>query len=145
MSERSEMSREDFMAFIMEHTEKPRNNRKMESPTVDVNGGNPGCGDVVTMYLKIGDDETIEDISFVGEGCKISMAGASFVTSRLKGKTVSEVEAMEYDLISDTFGRQVMATRPRCALLAFGTTKAAVKKYREDAMRQAIAHNAADD
>ena len=126
------MSREDFMAFILDHREKPRNNHPMDDPTVEVSGGNPGCGDIVTIYLKVGDDEKIEDISYVGEGCTISQAGASFMTSRLKGKTLAEVEEMDYDIITETFGREVMATRPRCATLALGTTKSAIKKYRDE-------------
>lgn len=138
MSERPEWSREDFMAFILDHREKPRNNHKMDDPTVEVSGGNPGCGDILTVYLKVGDDEKIEDISYLGEGCIISQAGASFLTSRLKGKPLDEVEEMNYDIILDTFGRDVMATRPRCATLALNTTKAAIKKYREDAMKAAV-------
>jgi nitrogen fixation NifU-like protein len=130
MPEQPQMSREDFMAFILDHREKPRNNHPMDAPTVEVSGGNPGCGDIVTIYLKVGEDEKIEDISYVGEGCTISQAGASFMTSRLKGKTLAEVEEMDYDIITETFGREVMATRPRCATLALGTTKAAIKKYR---------------
>src|SRR5947209_8435938 len=78
-----EWTREDFMAFIIDHREKPRNHRKMEDASVHVTGGNPGCGDIITMYLKVGPDEKIEDISFVGEGCTISQAGASFMTTRL--------------------------------------------------------------
>jgi len=140
------MSREDFMAFILDHREKPRNNHAMDNATVEASGGNPGCGDIVTVYLKVGDDERIEDLSYVGEGCTISQAGASFMTSRLKGKTLAEVEAMEYDIITDTFGRKVMATRPRCATLALGTIKSAVKKYRDEARKQSVndAPNVAD-
>jgi len=146
MSERPQMSREDFMAFILDHREKPRNNHAMDNPTVEASGGNPGCGDIVTVYLKVGDDDRIEDLSYVGEGCTISQAGASFMTSRLKGKTLAEVEAMEYDIITDTFGREVMATRPRCATLALGTIKSAVKKYRDAARKQSVndAPNVAD-
>lgn len=138
MSERPQMSREDFMAFILDHREKPRNNHAMDDPTVEASGGNPGCGDIVTVYLKVDDDDRIADISYVGEGCTISQAGASFMTSRLKGKTLAEVEAMEYDIITDTFGREVMATRPRCATLALGTIKSAVKKYRDEARKQPL-------
>lgn len=138
MSAGSELSREDLIAFIMDHIEKPRNNRTMDNSTVDVSGGNPGCGDIVTMYLKVADDESIEDISFVAEGCTISRAGASFMTSHLRGKKLSEVEEMSYDIITETFGRDVMATRPRCATLALGTTKAAVKKYREAAVKRSL-------
>lgn len=138
MSAQPEWSREDFMAFVLDHREKPRNRHEMADATVHVTGGNPGCGDIVTMYLKIGPDERVEDVSFVGEGCTISQAGASFVTTRLKGKTVAEIAAMNYDLVTETFGREVMATRPRCATLALGTAKTAVQKYRDDARRAAL-------
>ena len=138
MSERPQMSREDFMAFILDHREKPRNNHPMDDPTVEASGGNPGCGDIVTVYLKVGEDERIEDISYVGEGCTISQAGASFMTGRLKGKRLSDIEAMDYDIITDTFGPQVMATRPRCATLALGTIKSAVKKYRDEATKRSL-------
>jgi nitrogen fixation NifU-like protein len=138
MTERPQMSREDFMAFILDHREKPRNNHPMDDPTVEASGGNPGCGDILTVYLKVGDNEQIEDISYVGEGCTISQAGASFMTSRLKGKTLSDVEAMGYDIITDTFGREVMATRPRCATLALGTIKSAVKKYRDETIKKSL-------
>ena len=138
MSERPQMSREDFMAFILDHREKPRNNHTMDAPTVEASGGNPGCGDIVTVYLTVGEDERIEDISYVGEGCTISQAGASFMTGRLKGKTLSDIEAMNYDIITDTFGPQVMATRPRCATLALGTIKSAVRKYRDEATKRSL-------
>lgn len=138
MSERPQMSREDFMAFILDHREKPRNNHAMDDPTIEATGGNPGCGDIVTVYLKVGDDERIEDISYVGEGCTISQAGASFMTTRLKGKPLAEVEAMGYDLVTETFGPQVMATRPRCATLALGTIKSAIKRYRDAVTKRSI-------
>lgn len=131
-------SREDFMAFILDHREKPRNRREMADATVQVTGGNPGCGDLVTMYLKIGPDERVEAVSFIGEGCTISQAGASFMTTRLVGKSVAQIEAMDYALVTETFGREVMATRPRCATLALGTAKAAIQKYRDDARRAAL-------
>lgn len=138
MSERPQMSREDFMAFVLDHREKPRNNHPMDDPTVEATCGNPGCGDIVTVYLRVGDDERIEDISYIGEGCTISLAGASFMTSRLKGKPVAEVEEMGYEIITDTFGPQVMATRPRCATLALGTIKSAIKKYRDEAALRSL-------
>jgi len=132
------MSREDFMAFIIDHREKPRNNHKIEDADATYTGGNPGCGDIVTMYLKVGDDDTIQDLAFIGEGCTISQAGASFITSRLKGKPLAAVEEMDYDLIINTFGKEVMATRPRCATLGLSTAKTAIRVYRDTQRRADI-------
>ncbi len=139
MSDAPTVSRDDLIAFVIQHTEKPHNRGEMPDATVSYTGGNPGCGDIVTMYLKIGDDERIEDVSFTAEGCTISRAGASWITDLVKGKRVDEVEAMEYQPIMETFGRDVMATRPRCATLGFSTVKTAVKKYRDDYRRAVLA------
>ncbi|MHB8644890.1 MAG: iron-sulfur cluster assembly scaffold protein [Thermomicrobiales bacterium] len=146
MPERPQMSREDFMAFILDHREKPRNNHAMDDATVEATGGNPGCGDIVTVYLKVGAGERIEDLSYLGEGCTISQAGASFMTSRLKGKALAEIEEMDYEIVTDTFGPQVMATRPRCATLALGTIKSAIKQYRDEERKRSLGVSAdADD
>lgn len=139
MPQYPEMTREDFIAFILEHTEKPRNYREMPDATVSHQGGNPGCGDLVTMYLKVGEGDKIEDVSFTHDGCTISKAGASFMTNRLKGKTVQEIEEMDFDLVTQTFGREVMATRPRCATLGLSTAKTAAKIYRDSKRREDIA------
>ena len=59
----------------------------MEDSDVQLGGGNPGCGDLITMYVKIGDDDRVDDVSFEGEGCTISQAGGSIVTELAKGLT----------------------------------------------------------
>ncbi len=140
MSSQPAMSREDFIAFVLDHREKPRNRGAMPDADAAYTFGNPGCGDIVTMYLKVGADDTVQEISFEGDGCTISQAGASFITTRLKGKPVREIEAMEYDLILTTFGKDVMATRPRCAALGLNAAKAAAKVY-TDAQRLAAARS----
>lgn len=139
MLNQSAMSREDFIAFVTDHREKPRNRRAMPDADAEYTAGNPGCGDLVTMYLKVGTGDTVQDISFVGEGCTISQAGASFITTRLQGKPLVEIAAMEYDLIFTTFGKEVMATRPRCATLGLNAAKAAAKVY-DDRQRLAAAN-----
>lgn len=103
-------------------------------------GGNPGCGDIVTVYLRLGEGERIEDVSFEGEGCTISQAAASIVTDKVLGKTLAELRAMTHAVVVDEMGREVVANRLRCATLALNTLKAAEKKYRAGQ----AAHSAAD-
>lgn len=98
-------------------------------------GGNPGCGDVVTVYLKgAGDHERIEGVSYEGEGCTISMAASSMILEQVVDGdlTMDEVLAMDYNEMIEQLGRQIVASRPRCATLGLGTLKAAIRRYQQD-------------
>ena len=98
-------------------------------------GGNPGCGDVVTVYLKGAEDhEHIADVSYEGEGCTISMAASSMLLEQVvEGKlTMDEVLALDYNEMIEQLGRQIVASRPRCATLGLGTLKAAIRRYQQD-------------
>ena len=122
--------RQEFIDLILEHYENPRHRGALESPDVVMRGGNPGCGDIVTLYLRLGQDERIEDVSFEGEGCTISQAAASMMTENALGKTLPQVRAMSAELIVEEMGREVVANRLRCATLGLNTLKAAERKYR---------------
>ena len=98
-------------------------------------GGNPGCGDVVTVYLKGAEDqEHMEDVSYEGEGCTISMAASSMLLEDVhKGNlTMDQVLEMDYNEMIEKLGRQIVASRPKCATLGLGTLKAAIRRYQQD-------------
>ena len=116
--------------FIIEHYENPHRYGPVEDATVVQKGGNPGCGDVVTFYLKVDETGHISDISFEGEGCTISQAGSSLVTEMFEGKTLAEVEATSPEAVLDQLGHELTATRLKCATLGLNTTKDAVRKLR---------------
>jgi len=122
--------RQEFIDFILDHYENPRHHGAMENPDVVMRGGNPGCGDVVTLYLRLDGGERIADVSFEGEGCTISQAAASIIAEKVIGKTLADVTAMDAQIVVDEMGREVVANRLRCATLALNTLKAAEKKYR---------------
>ena len=86
------MDRQAQIDFILDHYENPRHYGPLADATVVQKGGNPGCGDIVTFYLKVDGDDRIEAISFEGEGCTISQAASSIVTEMFTGKTLAEVE-----------------------------------------------------
>ena len=121
--------RQEFIDFILDHYENPRHHGALEQADVVMRGGNPGCGDIVTLYLKLGEGERIVDASFEGEGCTISQAGASIMTEKLLGKTLAEVTELDSGVMIEEMGREVVANRLRCATLAINTAKAAEKKY----------------
>ncbi|HEY8600134.1 MAG TPA: iron-sulfur cluster assembly scaffold protein [Thermomicrobiales bacterium] len=125
------MDRQSQIEFILDHYENPRNHGKLDPVDVVSDGGNPGCGDIVTIYLKVDDDERIEHVTFEGQGCTISQAAASLVTEMVTGKPLDEVLELDYDAIIDELGREVVMSRPRCATLALGTIKAAAASYKK--------------
>lgn len=83
-----------YQELIVDHNRSPRNFRKIEGATYTAEGYNPLCGDKLTVYLTLGDDDVITDVSFEGTGCAISVASASLMTQQLKGKSVQEAEEL---------------------------------------------------
>ena len=130
------MDRQEAIENLLDHYEHPRNQGAIEDADVVMPGGNPGCGDIVTIYLKVdGAGDAVERVTFEGQGCTISQAAASILTELVGHKPLAEVDAMDFNDMIDLLGREVVSTRPRCATLALGTLKAAVHKYRADRRR----------
>ena len=132
--------RQEYIDHILDHYQNPRHHGALENPDVVMRGGNPGCGDIVTMYVKLGPEERIEAISFEGEGCTISQAAASILTEKVLGKALSEVKELNHEVVVDDMSREVVSNRIRCATLALNTLKAAERKYRAGQ----AAHSAAE-
>jgi nitrogen fixation protein NifU and related proteins len=141
--------RELYQEVILDHGKNPRNFRDVEDATSQAHGSNPLCGDQLVVYLKLGDKDVIEDVSFVGKGCAISMASASMMTELVLGKTVDEAEYMfdhvhhmctgdgeegdpsklgeDADRIGVLSGVREFPVRVKCATLAWHTLKAAME------------------
>ena len=73
--------------------------RKTENFNKDAKGNNPLCGDNVHVYLKLNENKKVEDISFEGSGCAISMASASIMTDLVRGKEEKEVKEIVEDFL----------------------------------------------
>ena len=91
--------KELYQEIILDHGKNPRNLRKTENFNKDAKGYNPLCGDKVHVYLKLNENKKVEDISFEGEGCAISMASASIMTDMIKGKEKNEVKEIINDFL----------------------------------------------
>jgi nitrogen fixation NifU-like protein len=129
------LDRQLQIQFLLDHYQRPRHRGTLEDADVEMPGGNPGCGDVVTVYLKgSGDHEHIEDVSYEGEGCTISMAAASMLLEQVHDENLAmdQVLEMNYNEMIEKLGRHIVASRPRCATLGLGTLKAAIRKYQKD-------------
>ena len=92
-------TKELYKEIILDHGKNPRNLRKTENFNKDAKGHNPLCGDKVHIYLKLNENKKIEDISFEGQGCAISMASASIMTDLVKGKEEFEVKEIVNDFL----------------------------------------------
>jgi nitrogen fixation NifU-like protein len=124
------LDRQAYIEFLLDHYQNPRNKGRIEDADVVVSGGNPGCGDIVTLYIKEGDDGRFEQVQFEGEGCTISMAGASIISEMATGQSKQEFDDMGYEEIVDLMGKDVVMSRVRCATVGLGTLKAGIQELR---------------
>ena len=152
--------KELYQEIILDHGKNPRNLGKFENFNKDAEGYNPLCGDKVHVYLKLNEDKEIEDISFEGHGCAISMASASIMTSLVKGKEENEVKEIVNDflemikekeklntkLLEDDEKTKLMCLsgvkkypmRVKCATLSWHTLIAAVDKSQNEINTESI-------
>ncbi|MGQ0793514.1 MAG: iron-sulfur cluster assembly scaffold protein [Deltaproteobacteria bacterium] len=128
------MDREELMTIIMDHYESPRNYGALEDADVAQKGGNPGCGDIITIYLRVDSEGKITAANFDGQGCIVSQAATSMITELITGKTIAEVEEMTPDVITELLGKELPLSRPRCASLGLGTAKLAARELRRKQM-----------
>jgi len=114
---------------VMEHFRNPRN--MGEIPNADGVGtvGNPVCGDLMTMYIKVKDDR-IEDIKFKTYGCGAAIATSSMTTELAKGKTLDEAMKITRASVADSLGGLPKA-KMHCSNLAADALHAAIEDYRE--------------
>ncbi|MBI2615392.1 MAG: iron-sulfur cluster assembly scaffold protein [Gemmatimonadetes bacterium] len=141
------MDRETRIAWLVDHARRPRHRGKLPDADAQVPGGNPGCGDVITMYVQgQNGEDRLAAVGFEGEGCILSQAAASILAERVNRQrpTFEEVLAMSYEDMLDLLGRDVADARPRCATLALGTLKAAVKTVEMNRKLLLAGHTVAD-
>ena len=142
----SDELRELYQELILDHNKKPRNRRAMPDATADADGYNPLCGDKVHVFVKLLQDR-IADVSFDGQGCAISTASASLMTTALKGKTLAEAREIfdrfhemvtgepNAPIAEEKLGKLAVfqgvcefPIRVKCATLAWHTLKAAIER-----------------
>ncbi len=123
------MDRQEYIENLLDHYEHPRNRRKIEGASIEFEGGNPGCGDIIHMFATVDEHDCITDVSFEGEGCTISQAAASIVTEMVAGKSLEDLDGMNYQTLVEELGSEVVAPRIKCAVLALGTLKAGAARF----------------
>ena len=116
-----------YSAKVMEHFANPHNVGEIP----DANGvgevGNPKCGDIMRMYLKI-ENNVIVDVKFLTFGCGAAIATSSMATDLIKGKTIDEALAVTNRQVVDALGG-LPAHKLHCSVLAEESIKSAIKDY----------------
>jgi nitrogen fixation NifU-like protein len=82
-----------YQQLILEHYRSPRNKGELPDSTVEIHMRNPSCGDEIRLQLRIADGH-IEEAKFVGQGCSISQAAVSMMTSLVTGRSLAEADAL---------------------------------------------------
>ena len=149
-----------YQEIILDHGKNPRNLRRTDNFNKDAKGHNPLCGDKVHVFLKLNENKKIEDISFEGSGCAISMASASLMTDIVNKKEEKEVEDLIKDfldmikekpelsskILSEDEKTKLMSLsgvkqypmRVKCATLAWHTLTSAINNSQEEINSESI-------
>ena len=149
-----------YQDIILDHGKSPRNFGKCVGYNSEAKGYNPLCGDLVQVYLKLDVEKKVEDLTFEGNGCAISMASASIMTDLVKGKSYevakkiidaflimikSSTEMKSNDLNEDQktkimslSGVKQFPMRVKCATLSWHTLVSAMEGKKEEVNTEVV-------
>ena len=116
-----------YSAKVMDHLENPRNVGKLEDADGIGEVGNPLCGDIMKMYIKVEDDR-IKDVKFKTFGCGSAIATSSMATELIKGKTIDEALTFTNKAVVEELGGLPPA-KIHCSVLAEEAIKTALVEY----------------
>jgi len=112
---------------VMKHFRNPRNMGSIENADAVGEAGNPICGDIMKIYLKVKDNR-IKEIKFETLGCPAAIATTSILTTLVKGKTLREAKKVSWKEIADSLGG-LPPVKMHCSSLATEALKAAIDNY----------------
>jgi len=149
-----------YQDIILEHGKSPRNFGKCEKYTHQAKGHNPLCGDQVQVYLKLNNEKRVENLSFEGSGCAISIASTSIMTELVKGKServakkiidaflnmIKNTKEIQSNDLNEDQKTKVMSLsgvkqypmRVKCATLAWHTLTSAMEGKNEEVNTEVI-------
>ena len=117
---------------VLDLFRNPKNLGKMEDATVVAVAGNPACGDMITFYLKITEQQVIERATFESYGCAANIATSSIVTEMIKGLTLETAwNDITWKKVTEEIGG-LPSVKFHCGILAVGAVKRAIRKYFTD-------------
>ncbi|MBP3193702.1 Fe-S cluster assembly sulfur transfer protein SufU [Natronogracilivirga saccharolytica] len=135
-----------YQQVLLDHNKTPRNFKELNPADHDALGYNPLCGDKYKVFINIDENDVVTDVTFTGEGCAISKASASMMTTIVKGKHIDEIEKLYRQFHDMTQGKmdpekepndlgrlkvfagvRNLPARVKCATLSWHTLNAALK------------------
>lgn len=118
---------------VMDHFMNPRNVGEIKDADGVGEVGNPTCGDIMKMFIKVGKNkdgkEYLEDIKFQTFGCGAAVATSSIVTEMMTGKTIEEAEKLTNAKVADELGG-LPPVKMHCSNLAANALQKAIENYR---------------
>lgn len=120
---------QNYSEKVMEHFRNPRNVGEMENPDGTGHVGNPVCGDIMELYIKV-EDDTIIDAKFKTFGCGAAIATSSMVTELVKGKTIDEALEISNRAVAEALGG-LPPVKMHCSVLAEEALQSAIDDYLE--------------
>ena len=123
------MAQGPYSEKVMDHFMHPRNMGEIEDPSGVGEVGNPACGDVMRLYLKI-ENDTIIDAKFKTFGCGAAIASSSMTTELIKGKSIDEALAISNEAVAEALGGLPPA-KQHCSVLAEEALQAALEDYKK--------------
>ena len=127
------MNNVDYTEKVKDHFFNPRNVGEIKDADGVGTVGNPTCGDVMTIYIKVKDNK-IDDIKFKTFGCAAAIASTSVATEMVKGKTLEEAEKLTRKDVADELGG-LPAIKMHCSNLAADALRKAIDDYRSKKKR----------
>ena len=116
-----------YSDLVMQHFTDPQNVGVIEDADGVGKVGNPMCGDVMEMFIKVKDDQ-IEDVKFRTFGCGAAIATSSIATEMIKGKSLDEAVKLSNKAVADALGG-LPAQKMHCSNLAADAVRAAIEDY----------------
>ena len=120
---------------VMDHFANPRNSGIIENASGEGTVGNPTCGDLMTIYIDVDDDEVIQDIKFETFGCGAAIATSSMITEIAKGMTVDEALEITRNDVADALDG-LPPIKMHCSNLAADALAEAINDYKSKKSNQ---------
>ena len=114
---------------VLDHFQHPRNVGEIEDASGVGTVGNAKCGDIMQMFLKINDEEVIEDVKLKTFGCGAAIATSSMATEMIKGKPLAEAEQLTNEAVVEAL-EGLPPVKIHCSVLAQEAVQAAIADYR---------------
>jgi nitrogen fixation NifU-like protein len=122
-----------YREYMLDHYHNPRNYGVLDDAAIEIRMDNPTCGDQIHLTAQLGDDGTITEVRFKGQGCVVSMAAASMLSEAVVGKTPTQVAEMGLEEIQEMMGGvRLSMGRIKCATLALNALQRGLQEAGED-------------